>query len=71
MYILIYRPHGKLILETEYFGPFKEYMDAEDALGLLPPIGYQFTQREHDHPGCKYIQQLKEFTHDRAEASMS
>ena len=55
MYIVIYRPHGKLQLETKYYGPVPEYGMAEDIVGLLPPIGIAFTQEEHDNPGCKYI----------------
>ena len=58
MHIVIYRPHGKLNHETKYYGPYPDYLDAEDALGLLPPIGYQITEEEQEYPGCKYIVEL-------------
>ena len=57
-HIVIYRPHGKLIMETKYYGPFESWEDADDFLCTLPAIGYQFTQEEIDHPGCKYTQPL-------------
>ena len=47
-HIVIYRPHGKLIMETKYYGPFESWEDADDFLGTLPAIGYQFTQEEID-----------------------
>lgn len=33
---------------------------ADDFLCTLPAIGYQFTQEEIDHPGCKHTQPLTE-----------
>jgi len=57
-HIVIYRPHGKPQMETKYYGPFEDYIEADDFLCTLPAIGYQFTQEEHDHPGCKYVQEL-------------
>lgn len=59
-HIVIYRPHGKLNIETKFYGPFDDYDAAYDFLCTLPAIGYQFTQEEIDNPGCKYTAQLEE-----------
>lgn len=58
MFIVIYRPHGKLNIETQYHGPFTRWEYADDFLCTLPAIGIAFTQKEQDHPGVKYIQEL-------------
>ena len=50
-HIVIYRPHGKLNHETKYYGPTMLLQMISSARG-------QFTELEHEHPGCKYIQEL-------------
>lgn len=38
MFIIVFKQHGALNCETEYYGPFADYMDAEEALvdGRVP-----------------------------------
>lgn len=59
-HIVIYRPHGRLNIETKYYGPFDDFDTAYDYLCSLPALGYQFTQADHDHPGVKFVQGLEE-----------
>jgi hypothetical protein len=37
MFIVSYRPLDALHIETQYFGPFDMYIDAEDFIFALPP----------------------------------
>lgn len=38
MFIIVFKQHGALNIETQYFGPYADYMAAEDALtdGTVP-----------------------------------
>lgn len=58
MHIVIYRPHGKLQLDTVYYGPFNSFDEAYEFLCSLPALGYQITQEEQDRSGCKYLAKL-------------
>jgi len=59
MFIVIYRPHNTLILETTYYGPFTSWSEADDCLCELPALGI------HEEPdegpaeaGVKFTQEL-------------
>lgn len=56
MFIVIYRPHGVLHIETKHFGPFTTHEAAYDYLCSLPAIG-QAEDGEED--GCKYTEELE------------
>lgn len=60
MFIVIYRPHNKLNLETQYHGPFLSHDDAYDFLCGLPALGIQDQDPEivTPNPGVKFIQSL-------------
>lgn len=55
--IIIYRPHGKMQCETQYYGPFDHFDLAYDALDTLPAIGINTVDAHY--PGCKFIQPLR------------
>lgn len=55
--IIIYRPHGKLMCETQYYGPYEDFDAAYDALDTLPAIG--INTDEPDYPGVKHIEGLR------------
>jgi hypothetical protein len=38
MFIVSYRALNALHIETQYFGPFDTYIDAEDFICALPPV---------------------------------
>ena len=59
-WIVIYRAHGELAIETKHYGPFNDYMDAEDYLISLPALGYYDDELHAGQTGCKYIEQLIE-----------
>lgn len=54
--IIIYRPHGKLALETEYVGPFPDFHEAYEAMGKMPALGPQLAD---GLPGVKWIAPLR------------
>jgi hypothetical protein len=54
--IIIYRPHGRLTLETAYIGPFDDYHAAYEALGQLPALGPDLSDSQ---PGEKWIAPLR------------
>lgn len=54
-FVVVYRPHDRLHCDTQYFGPFPLFWDAEDFLASLPVLGIDFNG---DMPGVKYIQEL-------------
>lgn len=58
MYIVIYRPHNELNLNTQYFGPFTSDEDAYDFLCTLPALGIHQPSTNMDNPGVKYTQRL-------------
>lgn len=58
MFIVVYRPHGHLISQTQYLGPFADESAAYDHLCYLPAIGiYNDDEHEGQH-GCKFIAPL-------------
>lgn len=57
MFIVIYKPHGSLNMETRHIGPFKEYDEAYEYLCKLPAIGYPPEGIRDD--GFKYIAALE------------
>jgi hypothetical protein len=56
-YIVVYRPHGRLMIETEFFGPFSAWIEAEDFADTLPALGYHDTD-SIGNKGVKYVQEL-------------
>ncbi len=58
MYIVIYRPHGKLNFETTYFGPFETHVDAYNFLEKLPALGANIESISGLSNGVKFIQKL-------------
>lgn len=57
-YIVIYRKHGDLMLETRYFGPFTDYLKAEEFLCGLPAIGVFIDELHKGRKGVKFIEPL-------------
>lgn len=58
-FMVIYRPHNTLVLDTRYFGPFATHADAYDFLCELPAIGkHQQPQSGPCTAGVKFVQQL-------------
>jgi len=55
MHIVSYRPAGALHIDTQYYGPFDTYADADDFLCALPPA----IECEH-----KFIIELKHPNYD-------
>lgn len=58
MFIVIYRPHNELNVNTRHIGPFRTYMGAEACLCNLPAIGIHYPDGVLDNPGVKYIEEL-------------
>ncbi len=59
-FIVVYRPHGRLLIETEYFGPFDAWIDADDFLCALPALGlYDAEGDVLGTKGVKYIAPVK------------
>lgn len=56
MYIVVFKQHGALNCEQQYYGPFTDYMDAEDALsdGRVPLLYGQGGREwpEDERPTC-------------------
>jgi hypothetical protein len=52
MYIVRYRRHGELNVETKHYGPFKHHHKAERFLATLPALG---VCPEGENPGEKWI----------------
>lgn len=62
MFIIVYRPHNELNLDTRYIGPFTDYSAAYDYLDQLPAIGPHLAPRPSQpchNPGVKFIQELE------------
>ncbi|MBY5581870.1 hypothetical protein [Rhizobium leguminosarum] len=60
MFIVIYRQHNMMHLDTEYHGPFTTWGDAYDFLGSLPALGFfEPEDAENSLSGVKFIQELK------------
>lgn len=55
MFIVIYREHGQLNLETKYIGPFHDWLEAYEILCSLPALGSCPSDKE---PGVKFIEEL-------------
>lgn len=54
-YIVVFRQHGELIMNTDHIGPFEEWSDAYEYLAYLPALG---TCPEGENPGVKFVQEL-------------
>ena len=51
-YLVVYRPHGALNIDTAFYGPFDSEAEALDYLcDCLPALG---PCGPHENPGCKY-----------------
>lgn len=60
-WILIYRPHNMMHLDTMHIGPFASHDDAYDTLCELPALGIHYpVENGSPLPGCKYITELCE-----------
>lgn len=57
-FIVIYRAHNQLMCETKHYGPYSDYMLAEDKLCALGALGHYEDDGLHNNPGCKYIEVL-------------
>ena len=57
-YIVIYREHNALNIDTKYYGPFTDHDEAYDKLCDLPALGQYAADGISDEPGCKYITEL-------------
>lgn len=55
MFIVIYRAHGQLNMETAHIGPFSTHEEAYDYLCMLPALGIC---PEGENVGCKYTKEL-------------
>lgn len=51
-FLVIFRPHGELSLNTQYVGPFDSHDEAMDALGQMPALGLC---PDDCKPGVKHI----------------
>lgn len=65
MFVIMFKQHGALNCEQEVFGPFADYMDAEDALsdGRVPLLygqGKRAWPSDYDgrDNGHRFIQEL-------------
>ena len=59
MFIVVYRPHNVLGLDTKYFGPFTEWGAAYEYLCTLPALGIcEEVDNVPYEPGYKFIQEL-------------
>ncbi len=54
-FIIVYREHNKLNIDTKYYGTFKTYGEAYDYLCTLPAIG---AYTGYGLAGCKFVQEL-------------
>jgi len=62
MFIIVYRMHNQLNLDTRYIGPFATYAEADDALAALPALGQHIGSSPDgavNNPGVKFIQELE------------
>lgn len=71
MFVVIFKQHGALNCEQRIFGPFDNYLDAEEALtnGSTPllygqgacewPSEADEYNRAQDNPGHRYIHELE------------
>jgi hypothetical protein len=72
MFVIVFKQHGAPNCETQIFGPFDNYLDAEDALtnGAVPCLYGQgdcaeptepaeFAKRHHGPSGHRFIQKLE------------
>jgi hypothetical protein len=58
-FMVVYRPHNTLVLDTRYYGPFAAWGEAYDFLCELPAIGtHQQPQSGPCASGVKFVQQL-------------
>lgn len=56
MFIVIYRPHGALMLDTQHIGPFGSEAEAYDYLcDCVPALGPNTTGQQS---GVKYTQEM-------------
>ena len=63
MYIVIYRPHNAMNIETQYIGPFADFNAAYEHLYSLPALGPHIGTSADglaDNPGVKFIQLLQD-----------
>lgn len=60
MFIVIYRPHNELNIDTRHYGPFDSEAEAYDFLcDCLPAIGIQPDPTDGiNNPGVKYVARL-------------
>lgn len=59
-FIVVYRPHGALMMETQFHGPFGDLGTADDFLCTLPALGSNTTGQQS---GVKYIEKLTSAGH--------
>lgn len=57
MYIVAYRPHGCLMIETKFYGPFYDIATASAMLERIPALG---CCADDETKGVKYITVLEE-----------
>lgn len=57
-WIVVYRPHGDLMNETQHYGVFDDYLAAETFLCNLPAVGHYDEEAHNGRKGVKYVQPL-------------
>lgn len=58
MFIVVYREHNKMHLDTQYHGPFGDWGDAYEYICTLPALGIFEPECEDSLRGVKWVQEL-------------
>ncbi|WP_291841187.1 hypothetical protein [Brevundimonas sp.] len=53
-FAVMHRPHGRLNIETRFYGPFDSFDEAYDAMASIPALGFAA-----ELPGVKWIVPLE------------
>ena len=53
-FAVMHRPHGRLNIETHFYGPFDSFDEAYDAMDSIPALGFAV-----ELPGVKWIVPLE------------
>ncbi len=56
-FVIVFREHDQMMLDTRFIGPFEDWEDAYDGLEELPALGVNTTG---GLSGVKYIANLEE-----------
>jgi hypothetical protein len=57
-FVIVYREHNKLMLETLYIGPFDTWDEAHEYMSKIPALGIHVPEGVTPNSGVKHVEPM-------------